>query len=151
MSYLKTDKLYFVLNPFNEASKSSNIVSKIRNVKGLHYTSGCNMKQIKDAESSLGIKFPKEFVDYVKTFGAISFYGTEWTGLNINGPINVVTATNRERSLNPSFPEDCFVLENNDEYVTIVDKNGRVFELTNNKRKTICGSLSEYLDECIRR
>ena len=69
-----------------------NIVDEIRKVDNLYHANGCTLEQVHDAERELGLTFPKEFIDYVMEFGAISFYGTEWTGLNVGGYVNVVEA-----------------------------------------------------------
>ena len=60
-----------------------NIVDKINKIEKVYHAKGCTIKQLKEAQNELGITFPEEFVDYVKAFGAISFFGTEWTGLNM--------------------------------------------------------------------
>ncbi len=65
---------------------------------------------------TLGITFPDEFIDYVKEYGAISFYGTEWMGLNVDGYINVVDATKQERDINDDFPSDCFFWRDGDKH-----------------------------------
>ena len=88
------------------------IVEKIKKIDKLYHAKGCTTSQLKEAQSELGLDFPEEFIDYVKEYGAISFYGTEWTGLNVDGYLNVVEVTKQERELNSAFPTDCFVLEN---------------------------------------
>lgn len=129
------------------------ISEKIRSVPRLYHLKGCSEKQIADAEKELQLKFPDEFIEYVSEFGAISFYGTEWTGLNVDGMLNVVQATNQEKALNSAFPEKCFVLENLgiDGIITIADESGRVYSLMYDKKSFICDTISEYLDLCIAR
>lgn len=131
----------------------SKIVDKIKDVSELYHADGCTITQIKDAQKALGFVFPEEFIDYVKEYGAISFYGTEWTGLNVDGYLNVVQATEQERKLNPDFPMDCFVIENQgiDGILTIVNEEGAVFSLQYDKKEFLCNSLTEYLDICIAR
>ncbi|WP_027205393.1 SMI1/KNR4 family protein [Butyrivibrio fibrisolvens] len=130
-----------------------NLVEDIRKVQRLYHAKGCNTSQIKEAQKMLDIVFPEEYVDYIKEYGAISFYGTEWTGLNVEGHINVVDATEKERQLNKDFPPKCFVLENLgiDGIITIVDEAGVVYSLHFNKKEKICDSISEYLKICIDR
>ena len=88
------------------------IIDEIKNIPNLYHVKGCTTSQIKEAQKELGIIFPEEFIDYVKEYGAISFYGTEWMGLNVEGYLNVVEATRQEREMNDHFPKDCFVIEN---------------------------------------
>lgn len=129
------------------------IVEKIKEIDKLYHAKGCTTSQLKEAQSELGIKFPEEYIDYVKEFGAISFYGTEWTGLNVDGYLNVVEVTKQERELNSAFPTDCFVLENQaiDGLITIANENGNVFTVQYEKKTPLCDSISEYLDICIAR
>lgn len=131
----------------------SNIIEKINTIPNLYHLKGCSDEQINEAQNALGIIFPGEFIACVKEFGVISFYGTEWTGLNICGQLNVVEATQAERARNKSFPQDCFVLENQaiDGILTIVDKNGKVYLQQFEKKVPLCDSLSDYLDICIER
>ncbi len=72
-------------------------------------------------------------------------------GLNVEGYLNVVTATQRERDLNPDFPAGYFVLENQgiDGLVVAVDEEGRVYSIQYKTKKMICNSISEYLDLCL--
>lgn len=131
----------------------SNIVEKIKTISNLYHAKGCTTSQIKEAQNELGLEFPEEFIDYVKAYGAISFYGTEWTGLNVEGYLNVVEVTKQEQELNTDFPKDCFVLENQgiDGILTIVNEKGQVFSLQYGKKELMCNSISEYIDVCIKR
>lgn len=130
------------------------IVEKIKNIPNLYHLEGCMDSQIEEAEKELKIKFPKEYVEYVKAYGVISFYGSEWTGLNVDGYLNVVETTKEEKEMNKNFPNDCFVLENFgfENLLAIVNENGNVFTIQNgNSPIFVCSSLSEYLDICIKR
>ena len=131
----------------------SNIVEKIRKIDGLYHAKGCSLQQVNEAQSKLNITFPEEYIDYVREFVVVSFYGTEWTGLNVEGDLNVVEVTEQERSLNDRFPKECFVLENLgiDGVLIICNEKGQVFSIHFNEVKKICNSVSEYLDECIAR
>lgn len=97
-----------------------NIVEKIKTIPDLCHLSGCKTNQIKTAQKELDLEFPDEFIDYVMEFGVISFYGTEWTGLNVEGYLNVVEATKNERKLSKDFPQGYFVLENQTDRKSVV-------------------------------
>ena len=129
------------------------IVEKIKKIDKLYHAKGCTTSQLKEAQSELGLEFPEEFIDYVKEYGAISFYGTEWTGLNVDAYLNVVEVTKQERELNSTFPANCIVLENQaiDGLITAVNENGNVFIIQYDKKTPLCNSISEYLDICIAR
>ena len=111
------------------------------------------MKQVKEAQSELEITFPEDYIDIVREYGAISFYGTEWTGLNVGDYLNVVSVTKKEREINVDFPPDCFVLENQaiDGLIVICNEKGEVFSFQYSKSERIHDSISDYLDECIQR
>ncbi len=129
----------------------SNIVEKIHTIPTVLFIGSCTDEQIAEAESQLKLSFPDEYRDYIKQFGAISFSGTEWTGLNVTGYLNVVTQTLNERELNSDFPEECFVLENLgiDGVLIICDESGQIYLYRNNQKTIISKSLSEYLDMCL--
>ena len=131
----------------------SSIIEKISKIEKLYHAKGCAFKQIKEAQTELGIIFPEEYIDIVKQFGAISFYGTEWTGLNVDDYLNVVSVTKQERSMNSSVPSNCFVLENQgiDGLFVICNEAGEVFSLQYSMVEKIHDSISSYLDECIGR
>lgn len=131
----------------------SSIIEKINGIEKLYHAKGCSFKQIREAQSELGITFPEEYIDIVKEFGAISFFGTEWTGLNVDDYLNVVSVTKEEREINSSFPYDCFVLENQgiDGLIVICNEKGEVFSLQYSKIEKIHDSISGYLDECMQR
>lgn len=98
---------------------SNKIKQKWRKIGTFLRFKGC-YDQLKKVFSTyyptLGITFPDEFIDYVKEYGAISFYGTEWMGLNVDGYINVVDATKQERDINDDFPSDCFFWRDGDKH-----------------------------------
>lgn len=129
------------------------IIEKINTIENLYHAKGCTYKQIKDAQERLEITFPDDYIDILREYGAISFYGTEWTGLNVDDYLNVVSVTKKEREMNSSFPSDCFVLENQgiDGLIVICNEAGEVFNLQYSKIEKIHDSISSYLDECIQR
>lgn len=131
----------------------SDFINKINSINGLNKIKGCSMKQVQEAQTELDMSFPDEYIDYVRNFGCIDFGPTEWTGLNIEGYLNTVTATKEEIEFNPSFPKKHFVLEdlNIDAKKVIVNEKGEVFLLQYENKTFLCGSLLEYLDICIKR
>ena len=128
----------------------SNIVELIKNIPDVDYIKGCTDEQIEEAEKELGLKFPQEYIDYVKAFGCVDFFGHEFTGLNIEGRLNTVNATKKEQSVNDAFPAGFFVLENLgiDAKVIIVDEQGGVYVLQNNSINKMSTCISEYIRIC---
>lgn len=131
----------------------ANIVEKMKSIEDICGLGGCSLEQIREAQEQLGLVFPDEYVDYVRTYGCIDFGATEWTGLNIKGRLNTVDATKKEQSINTAFPKGHFVLEdlNIDARKVIVNEDGKVFYLQYDKVEYLCDSISEYLDICIER
>ena len=129
----------------------NNIVNKIKQIQDVSAIKGCTDEQIEQAQLQLHLTFPEEYVDYVKVFGCIDFGATEWTGLNIEGRLNTVIATQQEMHVNPDFPAGYFVLQNLgiDAKRIIVNESGEVYLLQYDRKKFICSSISEYLDICL--
>ena len=131
------------------------IVEKIKKIKNLdkNLNGGASEEQIERAEKRLGLKFSKEYKEYLKEFGMISFYGTEWSGLNIDGYFNVVNMTEDERALKKYFPEKYFAIENLavDGVIFVSNEEGKIYSIQYDKKELICNSLSEYLDICLKR
>lgn len=127
-----------------------NVIEKINGIPDLQHLEGCTNKQIEDAEKALGISFPDDYIAYVKAFGAISFYDTEWMGLNVDGYLNVVNATKQERELNPSFPPNFFVIENKgiDGLIVASDEQGHIYSVQYESLTMICETFGEYVDLC---
>lgn len=128
-----------------------NIIQRIENIDGLRFVDGCSEEQLTSAEHALGLKFPTEYASYVREYGCISFGFTELTGLNVNGRLNVVDATRREKELNKAFPEKCFLLENwgIDGKMAIMHEDGRIYLLQNKSVTHLCNTLNDYLEICV--
>lgn len=138
-----------MLNTIMEAGKS--IIESINSIDGLKTLKPASSEDIASAENELGLKFSSEYIQYTKKFGAISFYGTEWTGVVPQKGYSVVGRTKSERGINDSFPSDCYVIENSDEVVIVSDSSGKIYKIAGNQKKLIHPSLSAYLNECISR
>ena len=132
-----------------------NIVEKIKKMKDLDINpkGGASKEQIERAEKRLNLKFSEEYKEYLKEIGAISFFGNEWSGLNIDGYFNVVNMTEDEKALNESFPKKHFVIENIgvDSIFIISNEDGKIYSIQYDKIEFLCNSLSEYLDICLKR
>ena len=132
-----------------------NIVEKIKKMKDLDINpkGGASKEQIERAEKRLNLKFSEEYKEYLKEFGAISFFGNEWSGLNIDGYFNVVNMTEDEKALNESFPKKHFVIENIgvDSIFIISNEDGKIYSIQYDKIEFLCNTLSEYLDICLKR
>lgn len=129
------------------------IVDAIKKLDKFYHAKACAFKDIRVAQEKLDLVFSDEFMDYVRNYGAISLYATEWTGLNVPDRINVVTTTLKERELDAKFPKNCYVIENLaiEGIVILSDESDTIYEYANGRKKVIASSLSEYLDICKKR
>ena len=137
----------------------SDFIEKIKTIPNLSIGNGCSEKQLADAQAELGIAFPPELKGYLLTFGSIDFYGTVWLGIGeingkeIKGERNIVFMTQRVRKDFPDCPKDLLILEDfgiDDRYAA-VGTDGSVFHVHCGTCQKAYDSLSEYLDQCIRR
>ncbi|HFI0345089.1 TPA: SMI1/KNR4 family protein [Streptococcus suis] len=131
----------------------SQLLEKIKTVEGLYCGRPASEQEVVEAESKLQLTFPADYKDYLKEYGVISFYGTEWTGLNGDAWTDVIATTLEARSLYTDFPQDKFIFEDlhMDDLLVLSDSTGKVFLWQNGFEKEIHSSIVSYLDECMAR
>lgn len=121
-------------------------LNKLQNIAtGIRATDG----QIEQAEKELGLKFAPEYIRYVKRFGVFSASSVELTGITDIDRLNVVSATKRERKLNPKIPNDMYVIENLaiDGFVVLQDASGVIYYISPcYEPKKMFESLEEYIE-----
>ena len=128
----------------------NNICEVIENLEDFRKLSPASDEQIQSCEEQLGLKFAKEFKEYVKKYGAISAKGIELIGISASPRLNVVDVTIRERLINSSFPLDMYVVENTaiEGILILQNKNGETYEFqSSGKLKKLYNSLREYILE----
>lgn len=125
----------------------SNLENTINSIPKLYKSKGCKDEQIIEAQKELNVKFAEEYVTYLKTYGAISFYGTEITGLNVDEYINVINVTLQEREADKEFPLGCIVIENTgfEGLLILQSEDGSIYDWNKGKREKIFNSLNEYI------
>lgn len=125
----------------------SNLENTINSIPKLYKAKGCTTEQIRKAEKELNLKFAGEYVKYLKGYGAISFYGTELTGLNVDDYCNVVSITIQEREYDKEFPLDCIVIENTgfEGLLVLQSEDGSIYNWSRREKKKIFNSLTEYI------
>ena len=130
-----------------------NVTNELKKISDLVYTKGASNEQIVEAENKLLLEFPADFIEYLKGFGLVTFYGVEWQGLNGPDYLNVVTSTLDARETYPDFPVNMFILEDLgfDGLLILVDTKGSVYEWQYGTCKKIYPSIVEYLEECLER
>lgn len=141
----------------NEAydKTKKNIVDKINTIDDLYKKGkGATDKEIKDAEKELGIKFPKQYVEFLKAFGYISFDSHEIFGIGDSWTTSTVKNTKREREVNENYPDGYFIIENLgiEGIFTVMNQAGRAFRMfteNNCKLKLYANSFSEFIDKLV--
>ena len=130
-----------------------NVTNELKKISDLVYTKGASNEQIVEAENKLLLEFPADFIEYLKGFGLVTFYGVEWQGLNGPDYLNVVTSTLDARETYPDFPVNMFILEDLgfDGLLILFDTKCSVYEWQYGSCKKIYPSIVEYLEECLER
>ena len=116
---------------------------------------GCAEEQLTEAQKALGLTFPPDFAEYLRTIGIMD----GWTGLGkykrtgndiVRGD-NTVTRKLMEREVNPDFPANLFIIYDPG-YETIcfaADETGKVYFVEDDFCELRFDSLAEYLDDYI--
>lgn len=129
------------------------VIEKFSKIKGLKALGGCSEEEIQVAEKTLGLVFPREYKDYLLGYGTVRFNGVELCGLNVTGYLNVIEATEQEKSVNNSFPEKMFVIEDLgvDAKLIVGDERGNIYLLQRDKKRLMCDSFLDYVEKCMYR
>lgn len=126
--------------------KVKNIIEK--NIASFFIKKNIDKIDVESAEKNLMMKFDDYYIDYLLSFGCITYESMETYGLGIkeNSYLNVVNATKELISQYSSFPKNSvvfeFIGENN---FVIYTMNNGVFQWSPNKTNLISKSLEEYL------
>ena len=131
----------------------SKIIELLSSIKKIKSIGGSSTEQVEEAQNELNLVFPEEYKQYLLNFGAVRFNGVEICGLNLKGYLNVVEATEREKSINPLFPPKMFVIEDLgiDAKLIISDEKGYIYLLQSDTKRLLCTSFSDYIEKCIYR
>lgn len=126
------------------------IIQTINNLENMRFIKPTPMKQIIKVEKELGVNFADDYTKYVEKYGAISAKGIELTGVTNYERLSVVSATKKERNMNPNIPTNMYVIENIaiDGLIALQDETGKVYTVTpNGSPKLSYNSLSEYIEK----
>lgn len=126
----------------------SRIIELMSQKKPFISSGGVTEKQINEAENILGVRFAKEYREYLAVFGTASYYGHELTGIRAGVPsLNVVDVTLEEKEYFTNIPDGWYVIEQThmDGIVIWQDEDGKVYQAVPKHAVKICDSLSEYV------
>ena len=125
-------------------------VDELRSKKAFYSLKGVPEAAVNEAEKKLGLKFSREFTDYLLTYGVASVFGQELTGICTSSRLNVVDVTLNERQQNPSIAQQLYVVENTnmDGIIVWQDASSAVFKTAPGvEAKKVSNSLGEYYSD----
>ncbi|MCR4577105.1 MAG: SMI1/KNR4 family protein [Clostridiales bacterium] len=109
---------------------------------------GTSSESILNIEKNLGVRFSKEYKEFLSSIGVCMFNGHEIVGISQYSGLDVLSTTNEARELNPDVPANFYVIENAhfDGIYIWQDETGAVYQTYPNcQPKKIADSLYEYL------
>lgn len=89
----------------------SNFVTVLKKYDDLFTAKGADKQSVADAESTLSLRFAKEYAEYLEECGVASADGHEFTGLINSKRLNVVDVTQAAKKKNVNIPQDLYVVE----------------------------------------
>ena len=111
--------------------------------------SSANNETIIQLEEKLSLKFAQEYVEYLKSFGFVTYEGHELTGICKVKRLNVVDVTTEEKESNDNVPNDWYVIEqlNIDDIVIWQSSSGEIYQTAPAREPVkLCDSLTEYIE-----
>ncbi|ACQ70017.1 MULTISPECIES: SMI1/KNR4 family protein [unclassified Exiguobacterium] len=108
---------------------------------------GVSEKEVQQAEEKLGMMFPKTYRDIVKEFGSVEVDSEEIFGLGVEGYLNVVETTLKEREVSQGKLNGYIVLQNigMEGILIVVDEQDRVFEYQLGEFRNLLSTTAEYI------
>ncbi|RLL43929.1 hypothetical protein D8M04_13580 [Oceanobacillus piezotolerans] len=125
-----------------------NLKSLFENKKVLS-TGGVDSHTVEQAESKLSFTMPIDYKELLLNYGAISVGSHEIAALGVNGYLNVVELTLKERALAKNQLDNYIVIENlaTEGLLIVLDEEGQVYEYENNTIEKIYSDFKAYLKE----
>lgn len=127
----------------------STVVDIISQKDNLFHQNGVTEMELHQAEKELDLHFHRDYQEYLLFYGVASFGSHELTGICPFPRLNVVNVTKEERLLNPSVPQNYYVIEqaNIDGIVIWQNSVGEVFQtVPNTSPVKIANSMSGYIE-----
>lgn len=124
--------------------------SLLEQKKFLYIGEPATLDSIRMAEQSLNLVFADDYVDYLKEFGYVSYYGHELTGIvpdKLN-MISVVKITEENLEIHPQVPRDFYVIEelHIDDMIVWQNQEGEIYLTRGLSEPILIGkSLLDYI------
>ena len=125
----------------------SQFVKELKRFEDFMQLGGVSNEEIKNAEDRLGVKFAKEYKEYLKECGVATADGHEYTGICKSNRLDVVLVTEKERSVELEISDTAYVVEQThiDGIVIWQTTDGTIYQSQGNSYKKINNSLVEYI------
>ena len=123
------------------------LINLIKSLPNLKFSGGVSQAAIEEAQFSLGMRFAKDYSQYLLNFGQMQASGIELTGITDKKLTSVIKVTLEERKRN-TVPANLYVIEDLgiDGIIYAQDSQGLVFELSPGAQPyVIAESLFQYI------
>ena len=110
---------------------------------------GAQDEQIKNAEEELGLKFSKEYKDFLKEHGAACANGHEFLGICESKRLNIIDATLKAKKKNETVSNDLYLIEDVgiDKILTWQNADGKLFQTVGKGAPELLEiNLTEYVE-----
>ncbi len=110
---------------------------------------GASNEQIKEAEEELGLKFSKEYKEFLKEYGAACANGHEFLGICDSKRLDIVDATLKAKKKNELISDEMYLIEDVgiDKILTWQNSDGKLFQsVGKGEPEPIKMNLAEYVD-----
>lgn len=123
------------------------LVNALRKFGDFIQLGGVSDEEIKVAEESIGVRFSKEYKEYLRECGAATADGHEFTGICKAKRLDVVVVTKKERKEGIEFFDNAYVVEQAhiDGIVIWQTTDGAIYQSQGNSFKKIKESLVDYM------
>lgn len=127
-----------------------NFLETIRESDAETFT-GVSEQEIVQAEAKLGMKFPETYRAILQEFGSLEIGADEIFGLGVEGYLNVVETTLKERELAEGKLDRYIVLQNIgiEGILIVVDEQDRVYEYRLGEFRDLLSSTADYVQSLL--
>jgi hypothetical protein len=117
--------------------------------KKVLFTGGVDIQAVEQAEIELAFKMPSDYKELLLQYGALAFGGHEIAALGVDGYLNVVELTKKERNLAINQLDNYIVIENlaTEGLLIVLDEEGQVYQYQKNVLEKIYSNIKAYLKE----
>jgi hypothetical protein len=107
-----------------------NIIDVFKSFEDFVSINGASDEEIEKAQQALSVIFAEDYREYLRTFGAASANGHEFTGIIKSKRLNVVEATKNAKTKIPGVSKELYLIEDTgiDQILTWQDTAGKLYQ-----------------------